>query len=518
MTQLAIPRFVPAGPVSAAFLSSRKRFRGLMGPFGSGKTSTALMDLIYLGYQQAPHPIDRVRRTKFGVIRATYRDLERTTLPSWRHWFPKAFPASDWHGGAGGQPAEHVLRFQLKDGTAMETILQFIAVGENSAEDTARGLELTGALLEEADLLPFDLVAWLDGRVGRYPAKDPSVGFEGATWRGLTMTFNAPDIEHPLYKMFVEDLKPDGPVAFFDQPGGLIEVAKGQYIPNPKAENLANLPADYYTAMVGQMPYWQLRRMVLNKWGASRDGAAVYPEYDDVRHCPATELQPIRGRQLLVGLDSSGLHGAAVIGQINSLGGMRIYDEVCSPKEGMIAGAYAELFLALLRDRYADWMTNFGHPLEPTRPAIKVTYDPAETKFGSDGKTWIQVFAAALKRSCLSIDFRPAPTNRLTPRIEAVRGKLTRDHGGEPAFQINRRCVITRRGFNSGYRLKRIRVEGTERYHDEPEKNECSHPHDGLQYLALGNGEFAVVLAGGDEAYRERRSRAPTQSEPYSPI
>lgn len=517
----AIPRFMPAGPVSARFLSSRKRIRGIMGPIGSAKTSHALMDLVYLGIQQAPHPLDRVRRTKFAIIRETYRQLEKTTLPSWRRWFPKSFPESEWHGGAGGQPAEHTLRFGLKDGTTAEIILQFIAVGEQSAEDTARGLEITGAFLEEADLLPFDLISWLDTRVGRYPAKDVERGFGGATWRGITLAFNAPDLEHPLYRMLVEDGQVNaagGTTAFFEQPGGLVEVRRGEYAVNPNAENLANLPARYYQDMISNnMPYWKIRRMILNKWGASRDGAPVYPEYDDEKHCPAQPMEPIAGRGLKIGLDSSGLHGAALIAQCSSLGQWRALDELVSPQSGLGATEFARLFMVLLNDRYRPWVENFGHRPDPARQAIEIFYDPADGK-DSDGKTWISLFMAVVSRACISVRARKAPTNRLTPRIEAVRGALG-DRGGQPGFQINRRCTVTRRGFNSGYRLKRVQVAGSERFHEEPEKNECSHPHDALQYVLLGGGEFRVIMDGGNDAHRAQRAAGnPTQSEEYRPF
>lgn len=521
---VSIPRFNPVGPISARFLSSRRRWQLMMGPFGSAKTSHALMKLVYLGIAQAPHPVDRVRRTKFAVIRSTYRELEKTTLPSWRRWFPKSFPESEWHGGAGGQPAEHILRFQLKDGTTAEIILQFIAVGEQSVEDVARGLEITGALLEEFDLLPFSLLSWLDGRVGRYPAADPGVGFEGASWAGILGTFNAPDLEHDLYRLCVEGVNPatgkaltEGLLDFFEQPGGLIEVRRGEYAPNPKAENLQNLPKRYYENMIGAMPYWQLRRMVLNKWGASRDGAPVYAEYDDEKHCAVEPMEASPARGLKIGLDSSGLHGAAVITQCTSLGQWRALDELVSPQSGMGATEFARLFMVLLNERYRPWVENFGRLPDEAHPAIEIYYDPADSK-DSDGKTWISLFSAVVKRGCISVRFRKAPTNRLTPRIEAVRASLG-DRGGQAGFQINRRCVVTRRGFNSGYRLKRVQVAGSERFQAEPEKNECSHPHDALQYVLLGGGEYRVIMDGGNDAHREKRNAGnPTQSEEYRPF
>jgi hypothetical protein len=46
-------------------------------------------------------------------------------------------------------------------------------------------------------------------------------------------------------------------------------------------------------------------------------------------------------------------------------------------------------------------------------------------------------------------------------------------------------CAMLRNGFMGRYQYRRVKIAGSaERYHDEPEKNEYSHPHDALQYVA----------------------------------
>jgi hypothetical protein len=52
---------------------------------------------------------------------------------------------------------------------------------------------------------------------------------------------------------------------------------------------------------------------------------------------------------------------------------------------------------------------------------------------------------------------------------------------------------MVRKGFNGGYRYRKLQVSGGERYSDEPEKNKYSHPHDALQYLLLGAGEYTTM-------------------------
>jgi hypothetical protein len=56
---------------------------------------------------------------------------------------------------------------------------------------------------------------------------------------------------------------------------------------------------------------------------------------------------------------------------------------------------------------------------------------------------------------------------------------------GKPQLQISPRCELLRKGFMGRYQYRRVKVSGSaERYHDEPEKDVYSHPHDALQYVA----------------------------------
>ena len=88
-----------------------------------------------------------------------------------------------------------------------------------------------------------------------------------------------------------------------------------------------------------------------------------------------------------------------------------------------------------------------------------------------------------------------ANTNNMDVRLEAVRWFLQQLRDGKPAFQIHPRCKILIRGFNGGYQFKRVQVAGsTSKYHDKADKNKFSHPHDGLQYLAMFfRGDYVVV-------------------------
>ncbi len=58
---------------------------------------------------------------------------------------------------------------------------------------------------------------------------------------------------------------------------------------------------------------------------------------------------------------------------------------------------------------------------------------------------------------------------------------------------LDPRCGVLRKGFNGGYKYRRVQVSGDERFTDEPNKNRYSHPHDALQYAALESGGVQAI-------------------------
>jgi len=511
--------YAPSGPVAARFLASDAFIRGIMGPVGSGKTGGCLMDMLYRGMRQAPHPRDRVRRTKFAVIRDTYRQLEKTTIPSWKKWVPESF--GRFVGGSAGSPATHTVEFKLPDETTAEIIVEFIGLGDNSAADVMPGWEGTGAYMNEADKQARETLTYVRGRVGRYPAVDAGAGFAGASWRGVWLDFNAPDTEHWLYDELVEnpvtqemldelgiDIGGQPPLAFFQQPGAMIKMPGGRYVVNPAAENLKNLVNGYYGQQIFGQPAWYIRRMVLNQWGASRDGQPVYEEFNDELHVSPEPLEPVRGLKLYIGADA-GLTPAIVILQRMPNGQWRALDELIAPATGMGAMKFSELLTALLASRYRAWASGGTGGIDWLRAdegAVEAYGDPsASARSPTDEQNWLQIMGSRTR-----IPFRQAPSNSLTPRLEAVRLPLSRLIDGQPGLLISPTCKVLRKGFNSGYRFKRIKAADGEKFSDLPDKNEFSHVHDALQYGLLGGGEYRAAM--GRDA---RSSEAPRQTRAY---
>jgi len=468
--------YTPPGPVLGAFLRSDRFVRFVCGPFGSGKTVACCIEIFRRACEQRPGP-DGVRRTRWMVVRSTYPQLRRTTIPTWQSWFDDRFGSFTW-----GPPPAHRLVLPLDDGTVVDADVQFVALDGADAEADLRGFEGTGIFFNEVKEIPKGIIDFALGRVGRFPAAKDG----GPTWYGIIGDTNPPDSESWYYRL-AEEEKPEG-WAFFRQPGGVLDV-DGRWAANPKAENLANLPSDYYlNQLAGQSTDW-IKVYLAGQYGFSLDGRPVYPEWRDSVHVARDPLAPIVELPLLLGLDF-GLTPAAVLGQRTASGQWRIIDELVTDDMGVVR--FSELLAARLAQKYP-------------RMIVEAWGDPAgNARAQTDERTCLQ-----LVRQHAGIRAVAAPTNDFTARREAVASALNRLVDGEPGLLLSPRCAMLRKGFAGGYHYRRIQVAGDDRVHDRPEKNAYSHPHDALQYLLSGGGEARAILGR-----RERRDRVrPERSE-----
>lgn len=455
--------FEAPGPVAARFLQHwgpPGSVSAIMGPVGSAKTSVCLWKGVYAACRQAPSPVDGVRYFKLGVVRDTYRQLRKTTQVTWNRWFPKTL--GSW---SGEEPATHHIRAKVPGVGIIDFTVEFMAMGESSAEDVLRGWEGSALYLNETDLLAAEVLIYGLGRLGRYPG-----GMHGqASWWGAWADFNAPDFENHCYENFVENL-PDG-WAFFRQPSGF----------SAQAENRQNLPAGYYENQAKGQPDWYIRRFIENEFGYSREGLPVYPEFSDAFNVAGHELQPNPGRRLIIGADAGGTP-AAVIRQNEPDGQRRVLDEItCAPDEITGPRRFGERLNTLLHERYPDF-----RPEE-----IIGSVDPSAA-WGADEKAgernWIRILSDET-----GVPFRPAPGNNdVTLRQEAVRQSLRQTvDAGRPGLLLSLRCKVLRKAYNGGYRFKK-KASGDREY--KPEKNAWSHVAEADQYAALGGGELVEVM------------------------
>lgn len=214
-----------APPTVAAYMRSDAFVRCIVGPVGSGKSSGSVVEILRRAAEQAPSD-DGVRRTRFAVIRNTYRELADTTRKTFEQWIPQTPAFGRWYE----KDFTFVVDTPLRDGTRLHCEVLFRALDRPEDVKKLLSLELTGAYLNEARQIPKSILDVLCGRVGRYP----SMREGGATWFGIWMDTNPWHTGHWGFRLFSREC-PDG-YALFEQPSGL----------GPDAENLENLPAGYY--------------------------------------------------------------------------------------------------------------------------------------------------------------------------------------------------------------------------------------------------------------------------------
>jgi len=267
-------------PTIRKFANSDAFIRGLMGPFGSGKSSGCVLEIIQRALAQKPGP-DGIRRTRWAVIRNTYPQLRDTTIKTFMQWFPENKFGRFYH-------QDHTFIIDAIAGVHIEIMFRAMDRPEHVAN--LLSLELTGSWVNEAREVPWTIIEALMGRVGRYPAMKDG----GPTWHGIFMDTNPPDVDSKWYKFFEEshdkpefvelykqimgvNSRVEDFVAIFKQPSGL----------SPEAENLPNLIGGslYYKKLsLGKDPEW-VKVYCDGQYGFVIDGKTVYPQYIDHLHC-----------------------------------------------------------------------------------------------------------------------------------------------------------------------------------------------------------------------------------------
>jgi hypothetical protein len=455
--------YKPAGPVVRAFHRSNSFVRGIRGPIGSGKSTACVIEILRRAQMQERSP-DGIRRTKWVVIRNSYPELKSTTIRTWQEWCPPQY---------GRVLMDSPIIHHIKcDDLDMEVM--FLALDKEDDVRKLLSLEVTGAWVNEAREVQKPLIDALTGRVGRYP----SMVQGGASWSGIIMDTNPPDTESWWFK-FAEQETPEG-WEFFSQPSGL----------SPEAENIANLPggAGYYTRLApGKDDDWR-KAYIDGEYAFLQEGKPVYSMWRDSYHMSPTPLEPAPGIALTLGVDF-GLTPAAVIMQTLVDGRNIVLSELTTDNTGV--KRFGELLVKHVRSTYPD------HD-------VGVVYgDPAGgQRSQTDERTALEILREVTSWRC-----KPAPSNDLTMRLEAVINALNRNVDGKPGLLVSPRAAMLRKGFAGGYCYRPIRTGVGGAYHDTPAKNMYSHIHDSLQYSLLGSGEGEMVMSRVQRRQRSGGSR-----------
>jgi hypothetical protein len=485
------------GPVAEAYYWSDDDIIGIQGPVGSGKTTTKMKRKLRRAVMMPRSTIDGVRRYKVLFIRETYRQLWSTTIPSYLETFPKSM--GTWAGGR-GDPVTHVIRFEDEHGP-IEFTAEFMAFGDDIIA-SMRGVQTTDIDLNEADTMPEEIMGIGITRIDRWPARQHLSGLprELQSYGQIDCDFNAPDEENWTFKVFHDRarrehitetltaaLQADNPAArpiritFFNQPG----------YGEPGAENLQNLSPSYYPRQIAALRLQGrgdlIDRLVYNKVTSLRAGEPVFQrEFNRRIHVSDQTLEVDRRAGLRIGLDQ-GFKGAAVIAQFLPPFRWRVLAELHFPNERLLAKVFGKRLARFLDERFP------GVPIEAAWGDMAGEHGASQA--ADENATWNLLVSRAA-------GFRVRPqrfgTNRLQPRLEALRAALEHLDGGEPGLLIDPSCRFLINGLQSRYVwTDEVNQSGDKRKVPDKSLTEANVV-DAAQYLLLsehrGDGLSRVSL------------------------
>ena len=454
-------------PTGLAFHKDPNNVRLLVGPIGCGKSVACCMELFRLMASQEAS-VDGFRRTRMVIIRESYPMLTSTTLKTWKDLCPTPETGRIVHAS----PIVHY--FEFGD---IKSEVVFMSLETDADIKKLMSLEATFIWINECRFSLLDILHHSVGRAGRYPSQ----GFGGveATRSGVILDTNPCADDHWVYNQFETAKLPEGySVAHY--PPGLIghrdDAGVMHWEANPNAENIENLPKDYYIkAARGPTEEW-VRVFLCGEYGTSSDGRAVYPEYNDMMHY-RPNLKPVNGVPITLGWDF-GLTPACIIAQLLPNGQLLILEEILTDYMG-ITSFIVNCVNPILTNKYGEFeiATSVGDPAGSADMGGKL--NERQTCF------------TILKDH--GIDTKAAKTNKFLPRRESIARRLTTLVDGEPAIMFGPDAPRTRKGMKGAYHYRKINVavgQGETKFKEEPEKDQYSHPHDALQYIGLEYDNF----------------------------
>lgn len=462
--------YEPDGDKLNEFLFSRNHVDVIRGPIGSGTSSVCCMRIYSHAIEQRLY--DSKRRSRWFIVRNTYPELHNTTIKTWLDWFPEElYGRMYWE-----RPPHQEIR--IRD---VELDVHFIALDDEADIKKLRSLEYTGVFFNELEYIPKTIFDECESRTGRFPAQKDG----GSNWDGVIGDMNAPNEDHWLPMMTGEVPQADDltdeeralltwPVTwgYFVQPPAVLEIRSPDgknvvgYKTNPHAENLKWLKPGYYEEKVqGKKKAWIDSRL-RNQIVFVVDGDPVWSGFNPELHMAAEPLLPVRGHDVIIGMDFGRRPCALFMQDINE----RIFVQYELRGYNMSSVEFAPVFKRFLERTYPGFRYRiYGDPKghDKGQATSRTSYDI----FDSHG---------------IKIVPPPGiPNNELSPRIEAVSNLLNSMYNGQPRFVLSpQNCPTLKAALSGRYHVKKNALGDR-----EPVKDKFSDIADCLQYAALGLGE-----------------------------
>ena len=484
-------------PTLLRMWQSKAKFKVVIGPAGSAKTSGIIAMLLLRAMTQAPHR--GVRSLRVLVARQSYQMLAKSTVQSLINVLGAVGTFTD------SKPPRGHAAFPLPDGTTVEMDFVFLALdGENVAGDL-RGLEASIGFIDEiSESTDDDLINLFISRLGRYP----SAMAGGCTGGGECLAAtNGPREGHWLHKwslgerdvQFAEIARHTGQVYFelFRQPPALLRPKRegDPWTPNPKAENVENLPSGYgyYFAMLS-LSEAHIQAFVEGEFAAIKAGKVVYPGFGKLHILPRAQFDRLWSRGNLLYTFDFGRTPVMLLAVERADGGLIVIDEIV--EEGVSIDVFWEESAApVLRAKYGQCRI------------AGATGDPAGMDLG--GTTETSPFQILQGKGVPIEPPQGARLDRLAPRIEATRNRMARlGVTGAPMLQITDNCVKLLDAIQRTYVYQEVRgqVGVVSDVPTKSHKNWCSDLANALEYLCLyRSSELESARSDGDPGERRRQ-------------
>jgi hypothetical protein len=471
---------VIGGTKVAEFITSNKPVDYIQGDLGSGKTKACCVRLMRHAQEQKPSPLDSFRHTRFALVRNTMPDLKRSTMRTWLETFPEHI-----YGRFNSAPGFMQHKISFAD---VRTEFDFMSLDKPDDVKKLRSTEYTGIFFNELPFMPKEIFDEADSRL-RYPPTEhcswediDADGKRRPTWRGIIADGNAPDEDCWLAMMTGQIDLPPGMSeedraqyvwppewGLYMQPPALLEQFDERgtvigYEVNPKAENLQNLPPDYYSRMwPGKSLAW-IHSRLMNRVALVVEGAAVWPMFRREFHVAREALRPVQGYDVLVSLDFGRVYPAALFGQeVNQ----RLFVQYEMLGFNEPASVFAPKVKRFLEQHYPGYSVRFvGDP--KGRDKGQQTEQSSYDIFNAYG---MKVMPA------------PVKMNNIEERTEAVAYALNDNPSGVNYLVISPLCRTLIVGMAGRYCLVR-EEDGVLR----PKKDKYSNLCDALQYKVIGRG------------------------------